>query len=297
MNEQEQSGPGAGPEKKSEGSWEDRLQALYAAADPQGEPSDALVQRISDLRARYSAPSQRKGRDWLLRRPARAGSPLRTWSMLPVVRWGVAVFLAVALISIWPANRRDGGVVEAALRASAAAPALHVVGRGTSENQELWYRQGVGVYLYGKNPKFETILVDDLRHQYRYEIRERCVYVTRSLMADPSGVALFWANHSGAGMLKQMLQAWGPESVSVESVTREGRTLRRLVGPRRVTKITIDPETDRILAVDVDLPHPGSTDDWTRYDFDYPDPATVDRGHFQFHLPPGVAVVDQTARR
>jgi hypothetical protein len=209
----------------------------------------------------------------------------------------VVALVVAALISVWPASRREGGVVEAALRASAAAPALHVVGRGTTEDLELWYRQGAGFSLYGKDPKHETILVDDLRHQYRYEIRERRVYVTRSQMADPSGVALFWANQSGAGMLKQMLQAWGTQGVSVESVTRGGRTLRQLVGPRRVTKITIDPETDRILSTDVDLPHPGGTDYWTRYDFDYPDPATVDRRHFQFHIPPGVTVVDQTARR
>ena len=214
-----------------------------------------------------------------------------------MARWGAVGLLVVALISFWPANRRDGGVVEAALRTSAAAPALHVVGRGTRESQELWFLQGAGSYLYGKNPKSETILVDDLQHQYRYEVRERRVYVSRSLMADPKDVALFWANHSGAGLLKQMLQAWGPKSVRVESVTREGRTLRQLVGPRRVTKITINPETDRILTVDVDLPHAGGTDYWTRYDFDYPDPATVDRRHFQFHMPPGAVVVDQTGRR
>jgi hypothetical protein len=297
MNEREQTEPNAGREGGGEGSWEERLQALYAAADPQGEPSEALVQRVSELRARHAASRQRGSRGWPLRRPALAGSPLRARPVLQVARWGVAGVLVVALIIFWPVNRRHGGVVEAALRASAAAPALHVVGRGTHENQELWFRQGAGAYLYGKNPKSETILVDDLKHQYRYEIRERRVYVTRSFMADPNGVASFWANHSGAGMLKQMLQAWGRQHVSVETITREGRTLRQLVGPRRVTKITIDPETDRILTVDVDLPHPGGTDEWTRYDFDYPDPATVDRRHFQFHMPPGVAVVDQTGGR
>jgi hypothetical protein len=296
MNEHEQKAK-AGRERGSESSWEEHLQALYAAADPQGEPSEALVQRVSELRARHAASRQRGRRSWPLKRPGHAGSLLRARPVLQVARWGVAGVLVVALISFWPANRRDGGVVEAALRASAAAPALHVLGRGTNENQELWFRQGAGAYLYGKNPKYETILVDDLQHQYRYEIRERRVYVTRSLMADPRDVALFWANHSGAGLLRQMLQAWGPQGVSVETITREGRTLRQLVGPRRVTKITIDPDTDRILTVDVDLPHPGGTDDWTRYDFDYPDPATVDRRHFQFHVPPGVTVVDQTAGR
>jgi hypothetical protein len=296
MNEHEQMGPGAGGERSVNDSWEERLQALYAAADPQGEPSDALVQRISELRARYADSRQREGRGWPLPL-ARSGSPLHTWYLPPVVRWGVVALLVVALVSFWPANRRDGGVVEAALRASAAAPALHVVGRGTMDNQELWYRQGVGVSLYAKNSKHETILVDDLRHQYRYEIRERRVYITGSLMASPTGVALFWASHSGAGLLKQMLQVWGPGSVSVETVTREGRTLRQLVGLHRVTKITIDPETDRILTTDVDLPRPDGTDDWARYDFEYPDPATVDPHHFKFRVPPGVAVVDQTGRR
>jgi hypothetical protein len=117
------------------------------------------------------------------------------------------------------------------------------------------------------------------------------------MIASPTGIALFWASHSGAGLLQQMLQVWGPHGVSVETVTREGRTLRQLIGPRRVTKVTIDPETDRILTVDVNLPHAGGTDYWTRYDFEYPDPATVDRHHFQFRMPPGIAVVDQTGRR
>jgi hypothetical protein len=297
MNEHEHAGPEAGREGRDESSWEERLQGLYAAADPQEEPSEALVQRVSELRAQHVGSAQRGGRGWPLQWPAHAKMPLRVRPVLQVARWGVVGLLVVALVSFWPANRQDGGVVEAALRASAAAPALHVVGRGTKENQELWFLQSAGVCLYGKNPYSETILVDDLQRQYRYEIRERRVYVTRSLMADPKGVTSFWANHSGAGLLKQMLQAWGPKRVSVETVTREGRTLRQLVGPRRVTKVTIDPETDRILRIDIDLPQPDGMDDWTRYDFDYPDPATVDRRHFEFHMPPGVAVVDQTGRR
>jgi hypothetical protein len=94
-----------------------------------------------------------------------------------------------------------------------------------------------------------------------------------------------------------MLRAWGRKNVSVETVTRDGRTLRQLVGPRRITRITIDPETDRILMVDVDAPQPNGTKYWTRYDFEYPDPRTVDRSYFQFKMPKGVTVVDQTGQR
>jgi hypothetical protein len=276
------------------GAAEQRLQALYAAADPNGEPSEALVRRISELAARHAAASEATR--------ARRPLPGRLVALLPgralprIARWCVVGLLVALMAGIRPAGRPDGSAVAAALRASASAPALHVVGRGAHETQELWYVAGAGVYLYGKRPQYETILVDDLERHYRYEIRERRVYLGRSLLGTPRGDAHFWETHSGSGLLKQMLAAWGPKGVSVETVTRNGRTLRQLVGPRRITRITIDPETDRILMVDVDNPQPDGTNDWMRYEFFYPDPATVDRSHFKFRVPPGVTVVDQTAR-
>jgi hypothetical protein len=297
MTEYRETKQKAAPEVGGECGQEERLQALFIAGDPPGEPSELLLRRVSDLAARSAASPRRARRGWPLQWSARESAPLRERRVIRVARWCAAGIALAALISFWPARRTDVGAVAAAVRATTAAPALHVVGRGTKETQELWFLQGAGFYLYGKNPRFETILVDDLEHQYRYEIRERRVYVTPSLMADPKGVSMFWENHSGAGLLKQMLAAWGPKNVSVETVTRDGRTLRQLVGPRRVTKVTIDPETDRILTTDVDLPLPDGTHEWTRYDFDYPDPGTVDRSHFQFQMPEGVTVVDQTGER
>jgi hypothetical protein len=284
------------PDPGRAGPQEERLQALFTAADPQGEPSEKLVRRVSELAAQRAAATRHARGWWPLQRSARDTTPFRGRRALRVARWCVAGVALAALISFWPAEERDVSAVAAAVRATTAAPALHVVGRGTKITQELWFVQGAGVYLYGKNPQHETILVDDMKHYYRYEIRERRVYVTRSLMADPKMLSLFWENHSGAGLLKQLLAACGPKSVSLETIRRDGRLLRQIIGPRRVTRITIDPETDRILATDVDLPHPDGTRDWARYDFDYPDPATVDRSHFQFHMPRGVSVVDQTGQ-
>jgi hypothetical protein len=291
MTERERTTKGDAARMPGEGIEEQRVQALFAAADPRGEPSEALVRRVSDLGSRCAAAPRRVRGWWSL------GGSVRAPAAVSVARWCAASLLVVALVSLWPASRQDRGALAAVLRASATAPAMHVVGRGTSEKQELWFVAGVGCYLYGKNPKYETILVDDMKHYYRYELLERRVYVTRSLLAEPRGVSMFWEAHSGTGLLRELLQKCGENSVSIETVKRDGRTLRQLVGPRRVTRITIDPETDRILVSRSDVHHPDGTVDWSRYDFDYPDPATVDRSHFRFKMPQGVTIVDQTRDR
>jgi hypothetical protein len=274
-----------------EGPREARLQTLFAAADPQREPSEALVRRVCELGSRYPAAPRRAVGGWPLRRSVRAPAAMS------VARWCVAGLVVALLISLWPARQHDVGAVAAALRASTAAPAMHCILKGSTDQQEVWFVAGVGIYLYGRNPQHETIIVDDMKHYYRYEILERRVYVTPSLMADPKNVSIFWESHSGAGLLKQLMAWCGPNSVSLEMIRRDGRLFQQIVGPRRVTRITIDPETDRILLSESDVPQADGTTSHTRYEFDYPDPATVDRSRFQFKMPQGVTVVDPTRDR
>lgn len=289
MTERERMTKGDAGEVSGEGTQEQQMRALFAAADPCGEPSEALVRRVSNLGSCCDAAPPRAGGWWPLRKRA------RTAAVVSMARWGVAGLLVAALVSLWPGSRQDGGAVAAVLRASAAAPAMHVVGRGPDMSLELWYLAGVGAYLYGKNPTYETVLVDDLKHEYRYEARERRVCVTPSLMSDPNQVPV--ANLSAAGFLKEMLAAYGPKEIRVETVVRDGRVLRQFIGPRRITRVTIDPQTDRILLSESDVPQPDGTTEKTRYVFDYPDPATVDRSHFEFQMPKGVTIVDQTRDR
>jgi len=291
MTERKQTTKGDAGEVSGEGTREQRMRALFAAADPQGEPSDALMRRVSDLGSRCAPPPRRTGGWWPLRESGRARAAVS------MARWCAASLLVAVLVSLWPASRQDRGALAAVLRASAAAPAMHCILRGSTDQQEVWYVAGVGCYLYGKNPQHETVLVDDMKHYYRYEILERRVYVAQSVLAEPKGVSLFWEAHSGTGIMKELVKAFGAQGVRVETITRDGRALRQIVGPRRVTRITIDPETDRILLSESDVPQADGTTSHTRYEFDYPDPATVDRSHFQFKMPHGVTVVDETRDR
>jgi hypothetical protein len=64
-------------------------------------------------------------------------------------------------------------------------------------------------------------MVTFLQHQYGYKIRKTREYDSCSLMADPKDVASFWASHSGAGMLRQILQAWGRRASACPAVTVE----------------------------------------------------------------------------
>jgi hypothetical protein len=288
MTERERTTKGNAGGTSGDGTRERQMRALFAAADPCGEPSEALVRRVSDLGSRCAPPPRRAGGWWPLRKRARG---------VAGARWCVAGLLVAVLVSRWPSSRQDRGALAAVLRASAAAPAMHCILRGSTDQQEVWYVAGAGCYLYGKNPQHETVLVDDMKHYYRYEIRERRVYVTQSVLAEPKGVSLFWEAHSGTGIMKELVQAFGAQGVRVERITRDGRALRQLVGPRRVTRITIDPETDRILLSESDVPQADGTTSHTRYEFDYPDPATVDRSRFQFKMPQGVTVVDPTRDR
>jgi hypothetical protein len=290
MTERERMTNDSSLETSGEGPREARLQTLFAAADPQGEPSEALVHRVSELGSRNPAP-RRAARGWPLR--WRVSVP----TAVSVARWCVAGLAVALLISLWPAPQQDGGAVAAALRASTAAPAMHCILKGSTDQQEVWFVAGAGCYLYGKNPQHETIIVDDMKHYYRYEIRERRVYVTPSLMADPKNLSIFWEAHSGAGLLKKLMAACGPKSVRLEMIRRDGRLFQQIVGPRRVTRITIDPETDRILISESDPPQADGSTAHIRYEFDYPDPAAVDRSHFQFKMPQGVTIVDQTRDR
>jgi hypothetical protein len=278
---------GTHPDPRTDAAREARLRSLFAAADPMDDPSTSLTERITQLRLRRAEPAK-------ILRPR----------MRPVLRWCALGMTCAALVGVWATGRRDNNsAVATAIRATASAPALHVHGGGKHERQELWYVEGVGIYGYDKNDwsqSPETIWVDDMRRWYLYEIRERRVTIRRSLMADPKHWLLFWENHSGTGMLNQLRAVVGPQSIREETAVRDGRAVRKVIGPftgpRWVNRFTIDAETDRILSIETNRPKPDGTIDRVRFIHEYPDPRDVDRRYFRFEIPKGVTVIDETKK-
>jgi hypothetical protein len=162
-------------------------------------------------------------------------------------------------------------------------------------NTEIWFVMGVGSYMRQKTPSqnLETVLVDDLKHEYHWTVsspdeadRNR-VEVKPSKLADQKYAAQM-REFTGTGILKAMQAEVGPSGVTTKMVVRDGRRLRQLTDPKNQQQIYVDPQTDRIVMQERSLPEGGI--EQMRIDY----PASIDLSRFRFEIPKGACVVDRT---
>lgn len=218
------------------------------------------------------------------------------------VRWGW-MGAAVVLLAFWATTQRSNDVLAATIRATEAATALHAIdqrsdGHKETGNTEIWFVMGVGSYMRQKTPSqnVETVLVDDLKHEYQWTVsnvwegwRNR-VEVRPSKLAAPKDAAQMRELFTGTGILKAIQAEVGPKGVTTKRVVRDGRRLRQLTDPKNQQQIYVDPQTDRMVMQERSLPEGGIE----RIQFDYPDAASMDLSRFRFEIPKGACVVDRT---
>lgn len=272
------------------------FEAQIRAAFPLPPVSEALQTRVVEICRAAAAPESRG-------RPAARNR--RLW--MRTARWGTLGLAATALAIVWLSGRSESDAVAAVLQAMAAAPVIHVVGTGDrGSRQEIWIADGVGSYLRAQDHEKEETLVDDLTDEFRYQnlkhpgplnpLGESRVEVTASEMADAQQAGRIRAWYTGTGILKEELAGKYGKRGTVQMVQRGGRRLRMIHvhGYHQGDTIYVDPETDRIVSMDVQGPNVLSAPELIHYTLDYPDPATLDRSLFHFQVPTGVSVEDRT---
>jgi hypothetical protein len=271
------------------------LEGQVQSAFPRPAVSDALRTRVALLcrEAVEAAPSGR--RPWAANR--------RHW--MRIARWGTLGVAVVAMAAVWMSDRPGAAVLAATIRAMESIPVIHVVSRGDKGGHgEIWMVDGVGSFLHSQGRDEETIMVDDLKDQYRYiipspsdpGITEPRVEVTPSGMADPKQKAAVWAAYTKAGMLKELQSHGGRGEAQMAWVTEGGRRLCRIhvPGPGRGTTFYSDPITGRIQRIESEGPDIHSNPELIRDVLDYPTLESVDRARFRFEVPAGVVVWDET---
>jgi hypothetical protein len=232
-------------------------------------------------------------------------------------RWGVAVTAAVLLAVFWSQTQRSTPVLAAVIRATEAAPAVHMVGIGSRGSRiELWWVDHLGSSMRAKRENDEQLDVDNLKQRFMYQVRERRMPIppqqlgdgdkateqhTRtvierrvemdvSALADPRWAAWQRDSLSSTGLLKQMARRHAPREISNTLVVRDGRRLRRLTARGEPRIFYADPNTNRVVLLEDWGGTPGPLSEFMRIEIDYPDPARVDRKLFEFQVPPGVTV-------
>jgi hypothetical protein len=271
------------------------LERQVQAAFPRPAISDELRTRVALLcrEAVERAPADRQPFVW----------NRRHW--MRIARWGTLGAAVVVLASVWMSGRPGMAVLAATIRAMESVPVIHVVSRGDKGGRgEIWMVDGVGSFLHSQDRDEETIMVDDLKEQYRYiipspsnvGIPEPRVEITPSEMADPKKKAAVWAAYTKAGMLKELQSQDRRREVQMAWVNENGRRLCRIhmPGPGRGTTFYSDPITGRIKRIESEGPDVRTNPELIRDVLDYPTLESVDRSRFRFEVPAGVVVWDET---
>jgi anti-sigma factor RsiW len=245
----------------------------------------ALKARIAAALAASPQPEERTPAPAVSPRSISAKEKLR----MAATRWGWAMTLAAILAALWVGSPRGGDAVAAAIRATEAAPAVHLVGHGSrGTTVEGWVLAGVGSYIRVEGPGRETIMVDDLKHRFDYDVQGRRVATMPSSMADPKEAARDLEFFSATGTLRQLQKHHAVRDILVSTVVHNGRRLRRITARGESSLVYVDPATNRVVLMEdwSSAPDP----QYERTEIDYPDPASVNRALFQFKVPPGVTV-------
>jgi hypothetical protein len=246
-------------------------------------------------------------------RPAASSNKLA----LQLRRWGVGVVTAALLAFFGAQTKRSTPVLADVIRATEAAPAVHMIGHGSRGSRvELWWVDHVGSSMRATRKHDEQLDVDNLKQRYLYQVRERRVplppaqltagdkakgrqertvierraEIDVSALADPRWAAQQRESLSSTGLLKQMAHRHAPREISNTLVVRNGRRLRRLTAQGEPRIFYADPKTNRVILMEDWGGTPGPLSEFMRIEIDYPDPASVDRKLFQFQVPPGVTV-------
>jgi hypothetical protein len=264
--------------------------SLVRAAFPAPAASAVLHERVDEICSRGAAEAPHANSPAMWKR--------RIW--MHTVRWGW-IGAAVVLLAIWATTQRSNDVLAATIRATEAATALHAIDQrsdGNKEigNTEIWFVMRVGSYMRQKTPSqnIETVLVDDLKHEYRWTVSDpdeawrNRVEVRPSKLADQKDAAQTRELLTGTMILKAIQAEVGPKGVTTKMVVRDGRRLRQLTDPKNQQQIYVDPQTDRIVMQERSLPEGGI--EQMRIDY----PASIDLSRFRFEIPKGACVVDRT---
>jgi hypothetical protein len=270
-----------------------RVAAALAAGADQAEGGHDSPESSAALRAGgahgdpdYDAERLRGDR----RRPALWKE--RIWMM--TVRWGWIGTVVAVLVALWVGSNRGGSALAAAIEATAGAPAVHYVATGDAGTRlEFWMVAGVGSYLHSQYHGSETITIDDLKYEYRYEVDTAHVQVRPSEMAKPKEKRPLGAWLTGTDLVNELQQIRGTKDVTVKTVEQDGRRLRQIAARGFGASFYVDPQTDLVVRMET-RGGPSTAPERLRFEYDYPDPAAVDRRRFRFEFPAGVTVDDPT---
>jgi hypothetical protein len=200
---------------------------------------------------------------------------------------------AAAAGLVWMSDRSGAAVLAAALRATEAAPAWHLVATGDAGPvQEGWYVLGVGSYERQIGPAGRTIriTVDDRRHRYVYTPDKRQVEVWPSDIGDRTNTRNLQQHLTGSGLLRELKSHSSVQAFQVRKVVLNQRSLWQITLPG-LARAYVDPETDRVISMETITGGALSRVGFRRCEIDYPDPARIDPTRFRFVIPPGVGVV------
>ncbi len=251
------------------------LEARVAAALARSLPA-ALAPAASPSRA-----EQRKARIWMT-----------------TARWAGGATVIALGITLWAGGRKGGSVVAAAIQATEAAPAVHMVGHSSRGSEyEGWMVAGKGSYSRALGDGHEMVMVDDLQRIYQYSKNENRVTIMATQWGDPKRVGEVGGMFTLTGALRDLQREHKPEAILVETVTKDGRQLRRITAKGEPQTFYMDPRTNRLVLIEGSGPGISRRIEQVRVIIDYPDPATVDSALFRFAVPPGATVVDQTHQK
>lgn len=251
------------------------LQARIAAAVASAPPS------LAETTSHGRRPS-----------PARIKENLR----MNTTRWGWMMTLAAVLAALWIGSQRGGDVLAAAIRATEAAPAIHGVARGSlGLESEVWIVAGRGAFFRDTSDAQTMIQVDDMKRTYTYRETENQVTITPTKLGDPARASGVGGMFTLTGALRDLTSEHKPEAIQVDRVLKEGRHLLRVTAKGDSSTIYLDPQTERVVLIEDSVPNYARKMERIRATVEYPDPATVNPLLFQFKIPLGATVVDQSS--
>lgn len=271
------------------------LERQVRAAFPCPEVSDALRSRVAHICAEAvdTAPPGRTRPAWNRRR----------W--MHTARWASLGVAAAALAVAWMSDRPGAEALAATIRAMESVPVIHVVSRGDRGYRgETWIVNGVGMATHSRQHDLETVIIDDLKNEYRHlvplqpdtGIFEPRIQVMPSQLADPKRKAAIWSGFSLPDRLKELQSGTNRGAAQMSWVNQGGRRLLRVHVSGQGWRITFysDAQTGRIQSIEEQGPSVRGKSQLIRSVLDYPSLESVDRSRFQFVVPDGVVVWDQT---